>query len=103
MRRAGPRAACWHHGSHVHAHRRVLKGARAAPARHLDPAPAAAMAPAPGPAARLLAWLGERAPQLVLVFWGLAVAGFFLMPLASRAVYLDERALLVGGAAPTIR
>ncbi len=33
----------------------------------------------------------------------LGVAAFLLLPLAGKKCYLDEKALLVGGAAPTIR
>ena len=38
--------------------------------------------------------------------WALLVAGiasFLLLPLAAKRCYLDEKALLVGGALPTIR
>ena len=31
------------------------------------------------------------------------IAAFLLLPLAARRCYLDEKALLVGGALPTIR
>ena len=39
----------------------------------------------------------------VWVLWVAGIAAFLLLPLAAKRCYLDEKALLVGGALPTIR
>jgi hypothetical protein len=39
----------------------------------------------------------------VWVLWVTGIAAFLLLPLAAKRCYLDEKALLVGGALPTIR
>lgn len=53
--------------------------------------------------ARLAAAAVRRARPAAWALFVLGVASFVLMPLAGKNCYLDEKALLVGGALPTVR
>lgn len=53
--------------------------------------------------ARLAAAAVRRARPAAWALFVLGVAAFVLMPLAGKNCFLDEKALLVGGALPTVR
>lgn len=52
---------------------------------------------------RIAAAAVARAQPASWALLSLGVAAFLLLPLAGKKCYLDEKALLVGGAVPTIR
>lgn len=53
--------------------------------------------------ARLAAAAVRQARPAAWALFALGVAAFVLMPLAGKQCYLDEKALLVGGALPIVR
>lgn len=61
------------------------------------------MAPPPTKLQRLGAALAARAQAGALLLLCAGVAAALLAPLSARKCYLDEKALLVGGALPTVR
>lgn len=63
----------------------------------------AAPPPRPSRLQRVAAALRRYAQACVWALVAAGLAAFLLLPLAAKRCYLDEKALLVGGAQPTVR